>query len=689
MLVFIRWNSIAFRFKNIISMNNQHKRSNFGIAQRQLNQASSLSPSAQVTKKSTGICFDFQKGRCDRGSSCRFLHPLSEDTPSASPLIVVYGGPSQPQQAAKPAYRKINAKSDSKRPLNSNSLSNNAQSNTSPGDFNSESPSQIGLLKKRPKTPRDSERNGFIQKQNQKSSPPNQERFQSKNTPRSSVSTSLQHTDHAKSLDSNYAQHFSDTTSQCLFSDLNICVESRRAIKEKMGYYEMTPVQAASLPGILRGDDCLAKAKTGTGKTLAFLIPSVEVIRENTSNVLPTTIPVLILSPTRELAAQIAAEAVSLLAFQPKLKVVSVVGGTNINSDKQRLAGIVSFLVATPGRLLDHLNNTPGFADRFRSMKVLILDEADQLLEMGFRPDIERILSFLPPKSERQTLLFSATVPQSVRQIAFAALRPGYVFLDTVGEDTDQTHAHVKQELMIAAREQTILAIASILAEKMKEPDYKILVFFATARVTGFMAQLFSMLGKEVLEIHSRKSQSQRTKTSERFRDETNVVLFSSDVSARGMDYPDVTFVLQVGLTAREQYIHRLGRTARAGKQGSGMLLLASFEERAMLKELSDMPFERVAMEDFNPSAYSLDVQQILASVNSNRQLKLSAEQAYQAWLGFYNSNLRKCGWNAAQLVQTANAFAMDIGLSEPPALLRKTIGKMGLKGTPGLRIAP
>jgi ATP-dependent RNA helicase MSS116 len=183
------------------------------------------------------------------------------------------------------------------------------------------------------------------------------------------------------------------------------------------------------------------------------------------------------------------------------------------------------------------------------------MDEADQLLEMGFKPDIDRILAFLPNKASRQTLLFSATVAPSIQQIAAAAMRPGYSFIDTVGADTDQTHMHVKQELVTVEMHEIIQTVAAILARELRKPDYKIIIFFTTARVTGFMAQLFQRMGVNALEIHSRKSQAQRTKTSDIFRDGKNLVLFSSDVSARGMDYPDVTFVLQVGLTEREQCI--------------------------------------------------------------------------------------------------------------------------------------
>lgn len=472
-----------------------------------------------------------------------------------------------------------------------------------------------------------------------------------------------------------------------LFSDLMISPESRRAISEVLGFLTMTQVQAASLPFIMRGDDVLAKAKTGTGKTLAFLIPAVEKVKDIKSR--NASIQILVLSPARELAFQIAKEAELLLTFKPLISVFSVVGGTNINVDKRSFEKSgPALLVATPGRLLDHLKNTPAVREQFSALKVLIMDEADQLLEMGFRPDIERILGLLPPKSTRQTLLFSATVPPAVRDIARDALMPGFATVDTVGELTEQTHLHVRQQVVTVPLSDSIAAISAILETHMQTVDYKIIVFLPTARHAGFMAQLFQFMGFQVLEMHSRKSQSQRTKTSDIFRAGSSLIMFSSDVSARGLDYPDITFVLQVGLTDKQQYVHRLGRTARAGKEGRGLLLLAPFEEQTMMRELREMPLEKMTAAELNISNQTPTVARALVRVSSDELLRTAAEQAYQAWLGFYKSNLRKCGWDAAQLVQTANNYAIYCGLRQPPALQKSTVSKMGLKGVPGITIS-
>ena len=478
------------------------------------------------------------------------------------------------------------------------------------------------------------------------------------------------------------------------FADLDISAESRRAMAEVFRYEYMTAVQSETLPLILKENkDCLAKAKTGTGKTLAFMIPTIEKIVKSMLNKgkQRSDICCLVVSPTRELASQIGTETEKLLTFHKNhlQKVVVCVGGTNKNKDVRSLSGTTPIVVATPGRLLDHLQNG-GLAERMTRLDTLIFDEADQLLDMGFRPDIERILRLLQPSRQtRQTLLFSATIPNSVSEIAGVAMRRDYNFVDTVGEDSEQTHLHVQQQLLVAPQESQICALANILERETNNKPYKIIVFFTTARLTGFMAELFnsvqSQTGYDVLEIHSRKSQKQRERASDQFRKKTNAVMFSSDVTARGMDYPDVTFVLQVGLTDRSQYIHRLGRTARAGKDGKGGLLLSDYEESHMRKELNDMPLELIPVP--NSDRASSASKQAIQSVSRNADLRTSAEQAYRAWLGYYNGHLRKVQWNKTQLVRQGNMWGKQIGLKEQPGLQKRTIGKMGLKGTPGLKI--
>ncbi|GAB4823172.1 hypothetical protein N2152v2_010218 [Parachlorella kessleri] len=512
--------------------------------------------------------------------------------------------------------------------------------------------------------------------------PPNQQqRLQHHAGQAAPVIAHRQQQDHQAQLQQRRPAHLTDIA----FSSLPLSSESQRALAEVLGFTHLTAVQHATLPAVLAGGDVMAKAKTGTGKTQAFLIPAVEQLIHSQPR--PGNISVLVLSPTRELASQvqldslshlIAKEAESLLTFHP-YKAQVVYGGTNIKSELKRLqSGRCDVLVATPGRLIDHLQNS-GLAPRLQSIRSLVLDEADQLLEMGFRPAIEKVLGFLP--RERQTMLFSATMPQAVQQVAGLALRTNYAFIDTVGEEEADTNIQVDQSFCIVPMEAQLAAVLAVLRQQAKVPGHKVIAFFPTARLTQYMAELTNAAGIPALEIHSRKSQSAREKASAAFRSAHEAILFSSDVSARGVDYPDISLVLQVGLpSSREQYIHRLGRTARAGKRGQGLLMLAPYEKH-FLRQLKDLP-----LEEAQAPAVSAADQAALAAAVANVDPK-TAEMAYAAWLGFYNS-AKGMGWDKPTLVQQANMFSGVLGLPEPPALLAKTIGMMGLRGVPGLRVA-
>ncbi|CAK4666260.1 hypothetical protein LEN26_015103 [Aphanomyces euteiches] len=476
------------------------------------------------------------------------------------------------------------------------------------------------------------------------------------------------------------SMHLSDVP----VTTLAISDSSMRALRDVMHYKVLTKVQAATLPVILDGKDVLAKSKTGTGKTMAFLLPTIETLLRSNDDVHRRAVSALILSPTRELASQIDVEARKLSTFHP-FRVACFVGGVSMNKDLRRLRHDdgIDILVATPGRLHDHLsNNNEDLVARIKHIQVLVLDEADRLLDMGFRRDIEKLLAFLP--TQRQTLLFSATLPTSLEDIKRLALKPDHVFIDTVGHE-EQTNAQVDQSVITCPFEDHITALDKLLAAHItSSPDgYKVIVFFPTARAAGFMAQLFTQAKYPVLEIHSRKSQAHRTKAADAFRLQDNLILFSSDVSARGVDYPGVSLVVQVGLTDKEQYIHRLGRTGRAGKAGVGVLLLSPFET-PFLRELKDVPLVSKGLPEAKASTSR--IQAVVGQVETHRELHQAAEQAYQAWLGFYNSNLRRLNLTKQQLVEMAADYSRIIGLHQVPALLKKTIGKMGLQGL-GLKI--
>lgn len=474
------------------------------------------------------------------------------------------------------------------------------------------------------------------------------------------------------------ASYLSDTR----FDECSVSPLSLKAIKD-VGYEKMTVVQAATLPLILRGKDVLAKAKTGTGKTVAFLLPSIEVVVNSPpigrDNKRPPIL-VLVMCPTRELANQAAAEANTLLKYHTSIGVQCVIGGTRLPMEQKRLqANPCQILIATPGRLKDHMENTPGFATRLMGVKVLVLDEADHLLDMGFRKDIEKIIASVP--KQRQTLLFSATVPDEVRQICHIALKRDHEFVNTVQGGSEDTHSQVKQKHLVAPLDKHFSYLHAILKDHIADDvDYKIIVFCTTAMVTKLVAELLKEMKMNVREIHSRKSQSYRTKVSDEFRKSRGIILVTSDVSARGVDYPDVTLVVQMGVPAdKQQYIHRLGRTGRKGKEGEGILMLAPWEQY-FLSTVKDLPITKGAEPSIDP-----DTKKQIERGLSHVDMK-SKESAYQAWLGYYNSN-KNVGRDKIKLVELANEFSRTMGLDTPPAIPKMVLGKMGLKNVPGLRV--
>ncbi|XP_059444540.1 probable DEAD-box ATP-dependent RNA helicase 48 [Corylus avellana] len=448
------------------------------------------------------------------------------------------------------------------------------------------------------------------------------------------------------------------------------------------GYVQMTRVQEATLSVCLEGKDALVKAKTGTGKTAAFLLPTIEAVLKATSENTVQRVPpiyALILCPMRELASQIAAEAKVMLKYHDGIGVQTLVGGTRFKEDQKQLeSDPCQIIVATPGRLLDHIENRSGLSVRLMGLKMLVLDEADHLLDLGFRKDMEKIVDCLP--RERQSLLFSATIPKEVRRISQLVLKREHAFIDTVGLGCVETPTQVLQFCLVASHELHSQIVYHLLKEHISQsPDYKVVVFCTTGMVTSLMYLLLREMKMNVREIHSRKPQLYRTRVSDEFRASKRLILVTSDVSTRGINYPDVTLVIQIGIPSdREQYIHRLGRTGREGKEGEGILLLAPWEEY-FLDEIKDLPLEKVPLPHLDPEI-KLKIEDSLAKVDGSVK-----EAAYHAWLGYYNS-IKEIGRDKTTLVELANQFCQSIGLQKPPALFRKTALKMGLKGIPGIR---
>ncbi|KAF5375697.1 hypothetical protein D9615_009383 [Tricholomella constricta] len=498
------------------------------------------------------------------------------------------------------------------------------------------------------------------------------------------------------------SRHFSDRK----FQDANLSTQSKAGIEHEF----MSDVQAATLDLGLAGKDLLVQAKTGTGKTIAFLLPAIERLLKAKQPL--KGISVLVLAPTRELALQIEEEAKQLLKHHKRFTVGHVIGGTKANQSLNTLLKKPpTILIATPGRLHDHLSS-PEIAVQFSSLQALVYDEADRLLDQGFRRELRGILSALPDRRQvpRQVMLFSATISDEIKQISKETLSADHAFVSTLLEDEVNTHAHVPQTHIIAPFASTLpLALHILRQERLTHalPTgttslSKTIVFFPTARHVSFAYELLSTLPglPPVLELHSRKSQDARTKASARFRDATEAVLLSSDVAARGMDFPGVTLVLQLNLPAStEQYIHRLGRTARAGAGGRGILVLDPAEQRFLalkdVRPLGIAPDPQFAQFMLSPAAQEYaEVRDATTGKGKGKVDEDTKAQAYRAWLGYYNSHLKLVGWDKGALVGAGNAYVREAlgwqggdGDGALPEIETRMVGKMGLRDVPGLNI--
>ncbi len=337
---------------------------------------------------------------------------------------------------------------------------------------------------------------------------------------------------------------------------------------------EPTPIQTHAIPHALNGHDVMGLAQTGTGKTMAFGLPLVTRLMEAPGRPEPKSVRSLILAPTRELAGQIRDALMTLVKDSP-IKIGLVVGGASINPQINRLARGTDILVATPGRLLDLIDRR---ALRLDAAEFLVLDEADQMLDLGFIHALRRIAGLLP--AERQTMLFSATMPKQMEEIASSYLRnPRRVQVSPPGKAADK----VTQEVHFVAK----TAKPDLLIECLdKHRDELALVFGRTKHGSDKLARRLEQAGFAVAAIHGNKSQGQRERALAAFRDGRVRVLVATDVAARGLDIPAVTHVYNYELpNVAENYIHRIGRTARAGRAGTAIAFCAP-DEMGELKDI-------------------------------------------------------------------------------------------------------
>jgi ATP-dependent RNA helicase RhlE len=366
------------------------------------------------------------------------------------------------------------------------------------------------------------------------------------------------------------------------FSTLGLS-ESLLAAVEKEGYTTATPIQLQAIPAVLQGKDVMAAAQTGTGKTAGFVLPMLQNLGSQ-SKAKPCRTRALVLTPTRELAAQVY-ESITIYGANEKLRSTVVFGGVNINPQQKILARGVDILVATPGRLLDLYQQN---CIRFDEIEVLVLDEADRMLDMGFIRDIKKILKLLPPR--RQNLMFSATFSNDIRQLASSiCYKP--VEIDVAPRNS--TVEKISQKLYLVDQERK----AGLLCDLVLSTTEQILVFSRTKHGANKLVKTLAKRGISATAIHGNKSQAQRTRALQEFKEDKVQVLVATDIAARGIDIELLTLVINFDLPhVPEDYVHRIGRTGRAGASGQAISLVSRDESKQLkaIERLIKRSIERV-----------------------------------------------------------------------------------------------
>jgi len=583
------------------------------------------------------------------------------------------------------------------------------------------------------------------------------------------------------------------------FEDLNLHPRTLEALK-RQGVHKLTEIQERTYNTILKGNNVVARSRTGTGKTLAFLVPCIERIlqseRNSGNNNSDKRIPILILAPTRELAAQINAEAQKIFSLHQKqhhrvfrsqeggtgttlLSSQVIFGGSSKKEDVYRFERqLPTILVATPGRLKDHLANTTLAMPRIQShdsgkggndtivrdeavsfrslfqggkLETLILDETDRLLELGFRRDIQEILSCLHacPTAEtqtcptqtthnRQTLLFSATLAPGIMDVVDMVMstspsdgkagthqciedNKSYQMVDCVHEEDPETHTNISttQSYVVLPVERfwtgTLESILNFITttkgnRSSKKKRNKVIVFFEMTRLAQLYSRFLTLrLGHTVgvWEIHGKMHQRERTMISRRFRNASHGMLLTSDVSARGVDYPDVSHVIQVGASQnRETYIHRLGRTGRAGKQGQGILIIPEPELNFVEDELKGLGIkpdhslqQQLLSKNKKSPGYGTRkvlenelgmLRQDIVEGTDSTGMAEALHIAYHSLISYYFQTRRRLDTGKQSLngfVALINQLVKDFGLPELPAIDTRRAKSMGIENLSDLNI--
>ncbi|KAG4304268.1 hypothetical protein PORY_002243 [Pneumocystis oryctolagi] len=407
-----------------------------------------------------------------------------------------------------------------------------------------------------------------------------------------------------------------------LFSDLPLSQQTLEGLKENH-YIELTDIQKKAIPVALSGRDVLGAARTGSGKTIAFLVPVLEnLFRKKWSTY--DGLGALIISPTRELATQIF-QVLCRIGNKHNFSAGLAIGGKNLREEAQRMSRM-NIMVCTPGRILQHMDQTSGFDSN--SLQILVLDEADLILDMGFQKTIDAIIENIP--NDRQTLLFSATQTKSVKDLSRVSLKnPDYIAVHE--KETSSTPPTLLQYYSIVLLHEKINVLFNFLRAHLK---VKILVFMSTSKQVRFIYEVFRRLqpGIPLLHIYGRKKQTSRNLTMSKFSSAKYVVMFCTDIAARGLDFPMVDWVLQFDCPENaDTYIHRVGRTARYDKNGKALMFLSPSE----IKILEHLEKKKVQIQKIKiKNSGKIDISKQLQHICFKEpEIKYLGQRAYVSYL--------------------------------------------------------
>ncbi|EEB17824.1 ATP-dependent RNA helicase DBP4, putative [Pediculus humanus corporis] len=439
------------------------------------------------------------------------------------------------------------------------------------------------------------------------------------------------------------------------FSDFPLSRSTLKGLYES-NYITPSEIQRESIGYALQGEDVLGAAQTGSGKTLAFLIPVLEILYCKQWTRLDG-VGALIITPTRELAYQIF-ETLKKIGKHHDFSAGLIIGGKDLHFEKGRMDQC-NIIICTPGRILHHMDENPLFD--CNSMQILVLDEADRCLDLGFQETMNNIIENLPPK--RQTLLFSATQTKSVKDLARLSLKnPKYVAVHE--HKSHSTPESLEQSYVVCELHDKIKMIWSFIKNHKRQ---KILIFLSSCKQVKYIYLLFCRLrpGSPLLALYGKLHQLRRMKIYDEFCAKQNVVMFATDIAARGLDFPDVNWVVQLDCPEdAKTYIHRAGRTARYKKGGESLLVLLPSEEKAMSEELSaeKIPISKI---EINPKMLQSPARKIEALVARDPNLKLDAQRAFVAYIKGVFLMKNKNIFNVEAL--NLEKYAYSLGLAVMP----------------------